>query len=59
MSNWQKQAADEQLEKCRRELWEALGYGTPHGMPSSSWESAIEAVKKQTETLGNIRGLVR
>ena len=59
MSNWQQQAAEEQLEKCRRELWTALGYGGPHGMPSSSWEKALEAVEKQTKQLANVRGIVR
>jgi hypothetical protein len=49
---------DEVKEQCRRELWEALGY-PPGYMPSSGWEAAIEAVKRQTEQLAKVRGIVR
>jgi hypothetical protein len=45
-------------ERCRRELWLALGY-LPDQLPSSGWEAAIEAVKRQTQQLAAVRKIVR
>jgi hypothetical protein len=49
---------EEMKEQCRRDLWRALGF-LPGQLPSSDWEAAIEAVKRQTQQLADVRKVVR
>jgi hypothetical protein len=48
----------EMQEQCRRALWRALGF-LPGQLPSSDWEAALEAVKKQPQQLAEVRRIVR
>lgn len=45
-------------ERCRRELWQALGF-LPDQLPSSDWDAAIAAVKRQTQQLADVRRIIR
>lgn len=48
----------ETKEQCRRELWRALGF-QPGQLPSSDWEAALDAVRRQTQQLADVRKIVR
>ena len=45
-------------EQCRRELRRALGYA-PGQFPSTDWETALAAVRRQTQQLADVRKIVR
>lgn len=48
----------EMKEQCRQELWRVLGF-LPGQLPSSEWEVALDAVKRQTQQLAEIRKVAR
>lgn len=54
----EEKAKDDTIETCCKELWEALGFSSDM-LPNSGWENALEAVRKQTKQLSDVKKAIR